>query len=560
MIQRTLLILLRCTISLLPLVQGDAVTCDQGLSDGGVEEQGLFLLQAAMKPTAKVLLAAPVLAPETPEESPWNVTIFKGVWCVLALSSIAYYLYSTGASDEPKLPESPVQAHAQDDDVIRRSTSSRIRLTRRATITVSEIARSAKYQTWHPEDAVGTLGGGAFVITILCDIAPNGIVPLPHGLLGTGFLPTIALLLAFYGCCVCTMWMIARTSFITGKMSFTDQWSALIGPSTSWIPIAVVISVCFGNCVEYLCFVADLLTGCLPAFGLPLSRTHCAWLFAMFPALPLCFLKDLSALAPTSVFGFASVVYLVFVMCLRLYDGSYSSGGIYFQDLPSDHQPAVPKEHMFEMGTSSLVLLNALAMAFLPHYNGPKYYRELQNHNPYRFFKCTALGMGLAGILYVSAMIVGYKTFGTATQAVITQSYARTDMLMNVARLCLGISILASFPIMFSGLREAIVQLLTDFASMQCNEVWKQNSITTVLVTLIAFLTQLLTDPGMVVGLVGAVCGIACIFLLPCTLYSAALSVDVMATNVRLQLMVTGAFKLLGVFLMVGGVYATFNF
>jgi len=212
------------------------------------------------------------------------------------------------------------------------------------------------------------------------------------------------------------------------------------------------------------------------------------------------------------------------------------------------------------MGTSSLVLLNALAMAFLPHYNGPKYYRELRNHNPYQFFKCTALGMGLAGALYVTAMIVGYKTFGTATQAVITQSYARTDMLMNVARLCLGISILASFPIMFSGLREAVVQLLTEWCATRCDEVWKQNTITTVLVTVIAFLTQVVTDPGVVVGLVGAVCGIGCIFLLPCTLYAAALSVDVMATNVRLQLLLTGVFRLLGVFLMVGGVYATFRF
>lgn len=479
---------------------------------------------------------------------------------MLALISIGYYLYSTTPPSETQSSAPNAPAHAQDDDVILRSSSSRARLVRRATITVSEIARSAKYQTWHPEDAVGTLGGGAFVITILCDIAPNGIVPLPHGLLGTGFLPTVALVLAFYSCCVCTMWMIARTSFITGKMSFTDQWSLLIGPSTSWVPIVVLISVCFGNCVEYLCFVADLLTGCLPAFGLPLSRTHCAWLFAMFPALPLCFLKDLSALAPTSFFGFASVVYLVFVMCLRFYDGSYSPGGVYFQDLPSDNRPALPNEHMFEIGTSSLVLLNALAMAFLPHYNGPKYYRELQNHNPYRFFKCTALGMGLAGVLYVTAMAVGYKTFGAATQAVITQSYARTDMLMNIARLCLGVSILASFPIMFSGLREAVVQLLTDFGTVQCNEVWKQNSITTVLVTLIAFLTQLLTDPGVVVGLVGAVCGTACIFLLPCTLYSAALSVDVMATHVGLQLMVTRAFRFVGVFLMVGGVYATFIF
>jgi amino acid permease len=367
--------------------------------------------------------------------------------------------------------------------------------------------------------------------------------------------------------------MIARTALITGKTTFAEQWAKLIGEGSSWIPTLVLIAVCFGNTIEYLCFVADLLAGSLPAFGLPLSRTLCTWLFALFPTLPLCFLKDLSALAPTSLLGLFSVIYLVIVIVLRSFDGSYAPGGHFYVELPVASKPSVPQGHLFQFGLPSLVLINALAMGFLPHYNGCKYYRELEDHNPKRFLKCTMAGMGAAAFLYSIAMLAGYRSFGSATQSVITESYSSDDLLINIARVAIGSSILFSFPIMFSGLREAFLQMLSDVGKIECKEVWKQDSITFVMVVLIAFLTSILTDAGLVVGLVGPICGCAAIFLVPCTLYAAALkwrvshltadghaSREASDKNMSGQIFLARALTVLGVFLMVGGVYATFAY
>mmetsp|Transcript_12742 Transcript_12742/g.20625 ORF Transcript_12742/g.20625 Transcript_12742/m.20625 type:complete len:588 (+) Transcript_12742:49-1812(+) len=512
------------------------------------------------------------------------VSAFGCVWTLLAVIAISYYVFVTFLHSEDNLSPG-AEALAKDHAPVKRRSSSGERtpiakpstgrgpLTRRATITVAEIVKTVK--TWSAEDAIGTLSGGGFVLTICCDIGPNGIVPLPHGLVSTGLIPGMLLTFGFYALCTCTMWMIARTSFITGKLSFAEQWAQLIGEQSSWIPVAVLIAVCFGNCIEYLCFVADLLAGALPAFGLPITRNLSAWLFALFPTLPLCFLKDLSALAPTSLLGLLSVIYLVLVICYRKFDGSYLPGGHFFADLPVDSQPSVPHDHLFQFGLPSLVLVNALLMGFLPHYNGCKYYRELENHNPSRFFTFTALGMGAAVCLYAIAMLVGYQTFGSPTQSVITESYSSNDMLINVARLCIGFSILFSFPIMFSGLREAILQLLTDFAHVECEQVWKQDVITVVMVVVIAFLTSILTDVGLVVGLVGPICGIAAIFLMPCTLYAAALKwrvsslvdsstsdfhSDAYDKNMYAQIFLARSLSVLGVFLMIGGVYATFAY
>jgi sodium-coupled neutral amino acid transporter 11 len=270
-------------------------------------------------------------------------------------------------------------------------------------------------------------------------------------------------------------------------------------------------------------------------------------------------MKDLSALAPTSMLSLLSVVFLVTVMCARMFDGSYAPGGQFYEEMPK-LAPAAPLSQWFEFGLPSLVLMNALAMAFLPHYNGCKYYRELKNHHPYRFLTCTAMGMGSVATLYVVAMLVGQHTFGSNTKPVITESYSRNDVLINMARLCMGLSILFSFPIMFSGLREACLKLLEDFGQINCEQVWKQDIFSLCMVVFIAFLSSILKETGMVVGLVGAICGYSIIFLVPCTLYAAAVRVDVMETHPHQQVLLTRVLSALGILLIIGGVYATLVF
>merc|ERR1719217_1381825 len=117
----------------------------------------------------------------------------------------------------------------------------------------------------------------------------------------------------------------------------------------------------------------------------------------------------------------------------------------------------------------SLVLVNFLAMAFLSHYNGCKYYRELEHHTPARLAKCTAMGMGFTSAFYVVTAVAAYETFGTTAHSVILENYAKDDGLANGARVGMGFSIIASFPLMFSGLREAVLELMV-MALPQCDE------------------------------------------------------------------------------------------
>jgi amino acid permease len=267
----------------------------------------------------------------------------------------------------------------------------------------------------------------------------------------------------------------------------------------------------------------DLFAGCMPAFGLSFaSRTVCLIILGVFPLLPLCMLKDLSALAPTSFGALAAVVYTVLAMAVRKTDGTYAPGGQYYTPATV---PTQEDGHVMNMGISSLVLVNNMAVAYLCHYNGCKYYREYIGHRPDRFGGKVVQGFGFVTFIFAAAMMFGYSTFGALSDGVILNNYSPTDLLANIARVGMGLANVFSFPLMFSGLREASIALLTFMSPSNAatyDLVTFQNALSTVMLGAITVLAIIITDAGMVVGLVGAICGSAIIYVIPCLLFDRA--------------------------------------
>mmetsp|Transcript_82726 Transcript_82726/g.208162 ORF Transcript_82726/g.208162 Transcript_82726/m.208162 type:complete len:630 (+) Transcript_82726:56-1945(+) len=389
-------------------------------------------------------------------------------------------------------------------------------LARRGTVIVAEL----KHKHWTINDADETMSHFTFVVNMFADLCPPGFLPLAAGLKSTGFVPGLAMLFVFYGLCVYTMFAIAKTTEITGAKDFAGQWTRTFGQQSSWIPVAVVVAVCFGCTLSYTVFFADIF-----ASVTHMSRSTCLVAFTLFPTLPLCLLKNLSALSHSSTFALLAVLYTAGVMVVRAVDGTYREGGKYFAHVPQALAPNVPTHHLFDFGLPSLGLVNALALAFLSHYNGCKYYRELKQHTPSTLVKCTATAMGISSILFAITMVAGFQTFGINADSVILTNYAENDKAATIARLGVGLSIIASFPLMFSGLREAIISLLKHRDPINASDwdvVWRQDAVAMMALALNTTVALLVTDAGVVVGLVGAICGSAIIYIVPCSLYAAA--------------------------------------
>merc|ERR1719424_225327 len=128
------------------------------------------------------------------------------------------------------------------------------------------------------------------------------------------------------------------------------------------------------------------------------------------------------------------MLYTLAVMCVRAADGTYRPGGQYYADLDAQSLPNVPANDWFEFGFAAFVLVDTLSMGFMAHYNGCKYYRELQDHSPNKLRRVVTVAMGLAACIFAVSMVAGFVTFGTKAGSVILDSYSDNDWPISIAR------------------------------------------------------------------------------------------------------------------------------
>eukprot|EP00929_Paragymnodinium_shiwhaense_P010576 TRINITY_DN11534_c0_g1_i1.p1 TRINITY_DN11534_c0_g1~~TRINITY_DN11534_c0_g1_i1.p1 ORF type:complete len:566 (+),score=104.14 TRINITY_DN11534_c0_g1_i1:126-1823(+) len=384
------------------------------------------------------------------------------------------------------------------------------------------------------DDGTNSLSSAAFVIVMCADLCPHGMLPLAYGMRETGYVPGFTILLLFYGLSVFTMWLIAKTAQLTGEKDFSAQWRTVVGGRLAWLPNAVVVVSCFAASVASLCMISDIFVEVLPALPWPfggMARAAFLFVLTVFALIPLCLLRQLSAFSFSSTVAMASVLYTLLAMVMRYADGEYAPGGKFWVELALQDpkmEPDKPNQskHLFSFGVNSFVFLNTLSYSFCCHFNGNRYYRELRDHTPSKMLVCTAAAMGVLTVVVMVTSFVGFSTFGGHSSGDILSSYSKDDKVMNVARLCIGVSMVAEFPFGFLAMREALEELLKQVFPTYGPEldiVWKQNVLSIVLVVLMASLSARCTDLPLVVGLVGSVFGYIVIVSLPCFLYGSAL-------------------------------------
>lgn len=412
-------------------------------------------------------------------------------------------------------------------------------------------------KTWRIQDAEETMDDVAIVVNLLADLTPAGILPLAFGLSGTGYVNATILLVVFATAASYMMYLMGRTVEVVGQVTVDKIWEQVVGPDTVWVPLATVMFVCLGSCLGYACFFGDLISGAMPSMGITFAdRTVCLVALGVFPLLPLCMLKDLSALAPTSFGALVAVVFTIGMMGHRAFDGSYDAGGEYSSDVQI---PRTREQHLFNFGPDTLLFVNAMAVAFLAHYNACKYYREFIDHRPDKFGARVAVAFGSSSVLFFMSMVFGYMTFANDCEGTVLNNYSQDDTLANVARVGMGFANVFSFPLMFSGLREAAVTLIV-WISPACEEVSEyvsfQNCLSAAMLAVIIATAVVVTDASLVVGLVGSLCGAASIYVIPCFLFVRACK-QVQMTKNSWELALVTAIGCTGVALMFAGAWAT---
>ncbi|CAK9059121.1 Sodium-coupled neutral amino acid transporter 1 (Amino acid transporter A1) (rATA1) (Glutamine transporter) (N-system amino acid transporter 2) (Solute carrier family 38 member 1) (System A amino acid transporter 1) (System A transporter 2) (System N amino acid transporter 1) [Durusdinium trenchii] len=335
----------------------------------------------------------------------------------------------------------------------------------------------------------------AMAFNISKGIVGEGILSLPAGIAaGTGIVPALVVMTAFCVVMMYSFWSIGRCCEATGGKTHGDVGMAVLERGGR----------CFGGTMEVVNLLKTTMT--CTAYALVIGKNsadvwtaldvHGSWFVTargsfltvlVVILLPLCLLRDLSKLAFSSFFGLACEAGVVVFMIVRLVTGEYAPGGEFYNSQEPGTQLSWgdgdgPEILAFDW--SVFVLIGSMSTAFLAHYNA------------------TAGGYSIAVLLFATCMIVGYLTFGTNCQGNILHNYSPHDTWATVSRVAMLLATICGFPIAFTGLRTAALQLC---GCGHRRRYWVP--ITVGLLSIIGLLGSVLTDLGIVNSLGGATLG-----------------------------------------------------
>jgi len=382
------------------------------------------------------------------------------------------------------------------------------------------------------------------VANILADLCPHGMMPIAFGLAadgGTGPVVGVATVLFFGFLSWYSLLSYGRAADAvldphSGQESLASVWSEAVSPKTTYIPNYGCALLTLGCLLFYSAFIGDLFgalaSGLLPSWVPNIFRKRSTVLLCLhaLPILPLCLLKDLSALFYSSMLGLAGIFYTVYFVAQRMIDGSYAAGGKYFELMKATPhlQPAAQKAFAgtkylkdippFHVGKGMITLMNMCCVAFACHYNAVKYFMELKDKRVVAFGNTMGVGILGTGTVFCLMMIFGYGTFGAHAQALLLNNYHRSQDVMAIwARAFTGLAIISGYPLMFAGLKSAVFSITKLDDAKVKNQRSKQNLLSMFLLSLVAIGACFVSEHELatVIGIVGAIFGSFVIYMLP---------------------------------------------
>uniref|UniRef100_A0A6T0WAG8 Amino acid transporter transmembrane domain-containing protein n=1 Tax=Alexandrium monilatum TaxID=311494 RepID=A0A6T0WAG8_9DINO len=301
------------------------------------------------------------------------------------------------------------------------------------------------------------------IVSAFANIAPAGclVVSRPAG----GIIPTFVGLLIFGALALFGAHNYAQALTITGCCTLPEVWRRCIGRWTAFIPILTTAFTCFSCCVGYANFYGHLLANVWPWNPVPgIVQSPEGWYVLLSGLVPMTFLvclKDISVMRVSTAIAGLSCCMVPVVAGWRYFDGSYKETGKWSQHATfTDSRPDVREFWQFHEMPSRLVSIQGVL--FLFHFNAVKYFRELEQPKVSRYTTGVGVSIGLGLIVVLSTMIFVFLTFGHQTMMLTMDNYAANDNLANTARVAISIGLIGCFPLLFSGMREALVELLND--------------------------------------------------------------------------------------------------
>lgn len=142
-----------------------------------------------------------------------------------------------------------------------------------------------------------------------------------------------------------------------------------MGENTTYVVDAMIALMCLAAAVIYSGILGDVFTPILSQAGVPNrwnGRSSNIVALTVAALLPMSLIKNLSALAFTSILGFSAIMYTVIFVVFRSLDGSYNvDGGRFVSDGVLARLPTFERSSLWNVDFTSLVLASNLGLAYV---------------------------------------------------------------------------------------------------------------------------------------------------------------------------------------------------
>lgn len=373
----------------------------------------------------------------------------------------------------------------------------------------------------------GSSGGGTATIpsevfNLVKSIVGAGVLSLPYGVAVFGnspsaLIPAVALIALMGALSAYTFGLIGRVCQRTGTESYSDAWDASVGKA--WSPLIAFSCFidCFAGNLSYSMILADTIKNLAMSAGFHVTRTQALLGVTGTVLLPLCLLKNLASLAPFSLVGIIGMLYTTAAMGMRYFGGAYAPGGAFFASQMAE--PVFGSAGAASaLSPGTLILACMLSNAYIAHFNAPKFLSELKDNTMSRFHQVIAWSFGTAVALYGLITAFGFLTFGGASNGLILNNYSTKDVVASLSRIAVAISITFSYPLIFVGARDGIMDLFSISAEKR-NDASFLNKLTLGVLGIVTVMASQLTDLGLVASIGGATFGTALVFVYPVIMF-----------------------------------------
>ncbi|CAI5714156.1 unnamed protein product [Peronospora destructor] len=369
--------------------------------------------------------------------------------------------------------------------LLRTTTAAQSPLQRMSTAS-SSLPISAQVRAPGPTEegsAFSSFLGLATTMTGACVLALPGVVQAVGQVLALVLFVTSAWL-AFHTCEMLSVCCDAACEF-----SYEALSSRLFGAAGVWVVRFLTLALLFGAIVSYMVIAMDLLE---PFLMDVMSRGTIGLLF-MLVAIPLCLPETMHALRFANLLVLLCVLYILVAL------------GVHTAQNDPEFAAQIPRNLADEFNSKLAALayvLPIVMLSFVCQLNVPRAYQEIHDKTQMTLVHKALVGWGL--FIYLLFAYLGYACFHGQPPSDILTGFAADDMLINGARLALGISMVLKTPMTFQPLRQLVEICCLGHGRRSLPF---RTTITVVFLLLAYLLSVSSRNLGTVMALVGSVAG-----------------------------------------------------